>query len=41
MILPQLKIQMKMDKCVNKYNLPQQTQKDKENPYSPVTIKDI
>lgn len=32
---------MKVDKCVHKYNLPQQTQKDKENPYSPVTIKDI
>ena len=30
-----------MDKCVKKYNLPQQTQKDIENPYSPITIKDI
>ena len=32
---------MKMDKCVNKYILPQQTQKDKENPYSRITIQDI
>ena len=25
-----------MDKCVNKYNLPQQTQKDKEKHVSPI-----
>ena len=32
---------MKMDKCIDKYKLQKQTQKDKENPYSPITIKDI